>query len=158
MIDCPSCSRMHRNHEQVEKCAQRAAARAEREARREADLQRREANERQLPAADFIVRQANQGIAFDKILAALKREYPRRERPWTLWDVVREDTRKLLPTWRVDLDRATEMRLQRIHAGDWMGHYEGGVERNVLDEIPWTDEELKAADRRRAAEKKGRAA
>ena len=155
MIDCPSCSRKHRNREQVESCQARAARRAELEALREADRQERAANEAALPATDFIQQQANQGIAFDRIVTALNRDYPRREQgKWTLWEVVREDTRKLLPTWRMELDRATEMRLQRMHAGDWMGHYEGGVERDVLDEVPWTDDELRAAEKHRAADRK----
>lgn len=158
MIECPTCKRTHQDQAKVDECKARAERRAEREAAREADRRKREANERRLPATDFIQQQANRGVHFEKIVAALNRDYPvRPQGKWTLWEVVREDTKKLLPTWQMELDRATEMRLQKIFTGEWIGHYPEN-ERDVLDEIPWTDEELKAAAARRRAEAKEAAA
>ena len=158
MIEHATCGRSHKDAEQVEKCEQRAVARVEREAKKAADIKRRDANARRMGETDFIQQQANQGIHFDKIVAALNRDYPLREQgKWTLWEVVREDTKKLLSTWQLDLDRATEMRLQKIFTGEWIGHYPEAT-RDVTDEIPWTDEELAAAAARRRQEAKERVA
>lgn len=160
MIPCPTCTRSHRDPEQVEKCAERAQRRAELQAQREADTARRLANQKALPEPEFIALCIREGRPWDRIVSGLNKDYPVREQgKWTLYDVVREDTKKLIPTWRMELDRATLMRLGKIFTGDYIGvRQPEGEGRNVLDEVPWTDEELKDAARKRAAEKKGRAA
>ena len=166
-IPCPECGKSHRAdgwEEAVAKCKASAEKRAAREAAKQAELERREANWQREKPWELVWRLRREGIHWGNLMKPLNDNYepPEPGRKWTLYDVVKMDSVRLLPTWGTDLETITLVRLEKIHVGDYISHHPfvGGSPlsetggRNVQLEIPWTDEQLKDADKRRRADAK----
>jgi hypothetical protein len=121
MIPCPTCEKSHRDEEGVEKCKTRAERRAEREALRKADLERRASNRKALPEEKFIRKSVTEGKQWERIVSSLNKDYPIREQgKWTLYEVMMEDSKSLLGTWPTDLETITLLRLERLVTGDYL--------------------------------------
>jgi hypothetical protein len=98
VIECPTCGRSHRTEKAVDLCAARAAKRAEREEKREADRIRRVENWKKKPPQDYIRERLSAGTAWVNIIAGLNREYPPPypwSRGWTLIEAVAWDCERL---------------------------------------------------------------
>lgn len=76
MISCPHCEGNHRDSERVEICGIRLQRRLERAERQEADRARRWKNALEQTPWDYIHWRRRMGDSWDKIVAALNRDYP----------------------------------------------------------------------------------
>jgi hypothetical protein len=139
MIPCPTCSRTHRDEEAIEKCKVRAERRAEREAAKKADVERRLKNRKALPEEKFIQRSVREGLFWDRIVSGLNKDYPVREQgKWTLWDVVEQDSKSL--NWSgFDLEQTTLLRLEKHMTGAF-------ISAHPLSYVRWP-EGVEAVDR-----------
>jgi hypothetical protein len=63
------CGKRHSNHELVVRCEKRVEARAE-------EARRRELNAEEVPVEEYIRQRRVEAMPYDKIAAALKRDYP----------------------------------------------------------------------------------
>ncbi len=121
MIPCEFCERTHNTPELVEKCKLRKERREERQKVKAADVERRAANQKALSPAKFIQQEVRKGTRWESIVSRLNKDYPiRKQGKWTLWDVVEQDSKKLLDTWPTDLETITALRIERLMTGDYM--------------------------------------
>lgn len=143
MIDCETCGKRHRDEELVAKCKLRAEKRAEREAARQADIERRFKNRKDLPIHKFIARGMAEGRPWEgpnSILSGLKKDYPPpwggliKGREWTIWDMIEVDSRNLVKSWGMDFDSIVEARMERHMLGAYV------TTQPNLDEVVTTHE------------------
>lgn len=122
MTDCETCGKRHRDEELVAKCNLRAEKRAEREAAKQADIERRETNAKKVPPEMFIrMKIRREGMHPERVVTAINRDYPPKDgRPWTLYDVLEEDTKGSALLTYTDLETLVLMRMERIATGDWI--------------------------------------
>ena len=123
----------------------------------------------------FVQRLVVEGVRWDSINKQLKDDYPppAEGAQWTLYDVIRLDSHKLLATWPTDVDTITMLRLEKLMTGEYMtihplalpadGSFHMTVDggRDLQPEINWAlnVSALGTAERkRRAAEAKKQAA
>lgn len=166
-IPCPNCGKKHRAagfEEASAKCLERAEKRAAREHAKDVDLARRETNWQREKPWEMVWRLRREGIVWANLMKPLNDNYepPEPGRKWTLYDVVKMDSIRLVEAWGQDLEAITIVRLEKIMVGDFISLHplaggtlepgEGG--RDVQLEIPWTDQQLKDADKRRRADAK----
>lgn len=170
MIPCPECGKKHRAagwEEAVVKCRASREKREAREAAKQADAERRAANWQREKPWELVWRSVREGIAWTNIPARLREAYEKPEpgRDWNLYDVVKMDSVRLLPTWPADLETITLLRLERFHTGEYIS-----MNPLLLDgtfalenggrqlELPlFTPEQLKDADKQRRADAKAAA-
>lgn len=89
LVEHKTCGKFHRDGETLGKCETRLKRRALREAAKQADVERREKNEKNMPAEKLIHRKAAEGLLYDRIISLLNKDYPVREKgKWTLIEVV----------------------------------------------------------------------
>jgi reverse gyrase len=118
---CPTCEKSHRDEEAIAKCKVRAERRAEREAAKKVDVERRLKNRKDLPETAFIRQSVTEAKQWERIVSGLNKDYPIREQgKWTLYEVVEEDSKNLLGTWPTDLETITLLRLERLVTGDYL--------------------------------------
>jgi hypothetical protein len=122
VIQCRHCLRSHRDQEKVDACGVRKEKRLAREAARQADVERRLANQKKLPVEKFVLKCVRETLTWDSIVARLNRDYPvREEGKYTLYEVVEIDSRNL--NWPTDLETITLLRLERIVTGDYLSRH-----------------------------------
>lgn len=170
MIPCSECGKKHRAagfEEAVARCKETREKREAREAAKQADLERRAANwEREKPW-EMVWRLRRDGIAWVNIPSKLRSDYEKPEpgRDWDLYDVVKMDSVRLLPTWNADLETITMLRLEKIHTGEYIsmnpllldGSFSIQNEGRQLELPLFTPDQIKDADKRRRAEAKAAA-
>lgn len=167
-IPCNRCGKSHKAagfEEAYEKCAERANKRAAREVARQAEVDRREGNWRREKPWELVWRLQREGVRFDNMPKQLNDNYPPPgdgQSKWTLYDVLKMDSVRLVDTWGADLETITLIRLEKIYTGEYISRHPltdgpsmaAGGGRDVQLEIPWTDQQLKDADKRRRADTK----
>ena len=121
-IPCAYCERSHREQEKVDACGVRKEKRLAREAAKQADVERRLANQKKLPVEKFVMQCVRETLAWDRIVARLNKDYPVREQgKYTLYEVVEIDSRNL--NWPCDLETTTLLRLERVVTGDFLSRH-----------------------------------
>jgi hypothetical protein len=132
MIPCPECGKKHRAagwEEAVSKCKAGREKREAREARKQAEIDRRFAVRDAVPVRSFIRDGMLAGRSWEganSILAGLKKDYPPPwgglvvGRAWTLWDVLEIDSHELVPSWNMPLGQIVELRFEKFVLGDFV--------------------------------------
>lgn len=76
LIDCDGCGKRHKEKQKVIECRLRAKKRAEKEAAKTKDIERRQHNAALYPLRDRIAEMRHDGAAWVNIGASIRRDYP----------------------------------------------------------------------------------
>ena len=135
MIECPECSKKHRAagfEERVAKCKATREKREAKEAAKQAEIDRRRDNARQLPIKTFIRQGMVEGWPWEganSILAAMKKDYPppfggaMGGRPWDITTMLYLDSIELEESWGMRALDIAELRAEKFVLGSWVSKY-----------------------------------
>jgi hypothetical protein len=130
VTECEFCGKTHRSSAALDACKGKAERAAARQAKKDAEVLRRQRNLDKLPVQEFVRRTRAAGGAggtWERIASALNKDYPERRdgislldgkgqaRPYDVWEVVYEYTETL--GWPVSRAVATEMILEKHMTG-----------------------------------------
>lgn len=119
-MECKNCGKSHRTEEAVAKCFARSERKAEREAKKKAEIQRRIANAKAVPPDIYIRKLRDEGKNLDQILAGLKKNYlpPEIDSDWDLWEVAYRIAQTV--NWPIEDELKTEMILEKHMLSDYV--------------------------------------
>lgn len=118
-MGCSNCGRTHRTEEARAKCFARSERKAERQAKKTQEIQRRLSNAKAESPNAHIKRLRDDGKNLDYILASLKKNYlpPEVDSNWDLWEVAYRVGQMV--NWPIDGESRTEMILERHMTGEY---------------------------------------
>lgn len=122
MIQCETCGKRHKTEALVEKCKAKAERAAALHAKREAERERREKNlERESPHELVGRMRRYEGQPYEKIVAALKKDYPPPYNTWGVYEVVVEYATML--NWPTTLTMRVNALLEKHYLGEYLTYH-----------------------------------
>lgn len=131
-LDLGGCGKRHRDSDGVLACRQRLAKAAARAAKKQAEVERRIANQEAEAPADLVARMRKAGSALVNIAAQLKRDYPPPEFR-EAWDPIAVMAIEPMPEWPMGRDR--EERFLQL----WLDF----SEEDAVERLPWKREPVR---------------